>query len=81
MLRDAGLSVWEEAEPTRDNFGEQLRRGLELTRCVILVWSKAAADSQWTLGGMRQAMRVWSSGRLVLAALDDLAFADWAEGH
>jgi len=70
-LRRAGFSVGPDAASAGDDFGEQLRRGLEAAQCVIVIWSKAAAESQWAQEEMRHAMRAWSSGRLVLAALDD----------
>ena len=70
-LGQAGVSVFEEAAPSGDNLGEQFRRGLKLGGCVILVWSRAAVELPWAQEETRQAIRIWSSGRLVLAALDD----------
>jgi hypothetical protein len=38
--------------------------------CVVMVWSKAAAQSKGMQQSVQQAIQAWSSGRLVLATLD-----------
>jgi TIR domain len=50
---------------------EQIRRQIEKSPCVVVLWSKAAAESQYAQQEMRQAIQAWSSDRLVLAVLDD----------
>lgn len=37
-LRRAGFSVGPDAASAGDDFGEQLRRGLEAAQCVIVIW-------------------------------------------
>jgi hypothetical protein len=44
----------------------------ENTRCVVWLWSRAAA-ARVTPEELQQAIRAWSEGRLVLATLDDTA--------
>ena len=71
-LRSAGLGVVDDQSPVRGaDFAEALAAELDAARCVLIVWSKAAEDSQWVQSEMRQVMKAWSSDRLVLAALDD----------
>jgi hypothetical protein len=39
--------------------------------CVVVFWSRAAANSEWVQDEIRKAVKDWSSGRLLLATLDD----------
>jgi hypothetical protein len=65
MLRDAGALL--PGEP----FAEGLQREIEAAQCVVVLWSEAAAQSRFVQLEIHQAIRAWSSDRLVLATLDD----------
>jgi hypothetical protein len=52
-------------------FAEQLRHEIDAAQCVVVLWSEAAAQSPFVQLEIRQAIRAWSSDRLVLATLDD----------
>jgi hypothetical protein len=54
-----------------ETFEEALERELEGAQCVIVFWSESAAQSRFAERGLRTAIRAWSSGRLLLVALDD----------
>jgi TIR domain len=64
-LQAAGLSV---------GFAQTTcRTEIKSARCVLIVWSKAAADSESLQEEVRRdAISAWSSGRLLLVALDDV---------
>ena len=51
--------------------GLQAVESREEASCVVLFWSKAAANSEWVQEEIRKAVTDWSSGRLLLATLDD----------
>ena len=73
-IGQTGLNVWHPgAISPEGSFVEQGRRELESAQCVVLLWSKAAAQSGFVQQEIRQAIQAWSSDRLVLAALDDAA--------
>lgn len=50
---------------------EQVRRAIETAQCVIVFWSKAAAQSHDAQREIHQTIQAWSSDRLVLASLDE----------
>jgi hypothetical protein len=71
----AGLSVECHATTSVDSDNaEDLQGRLDRAQCVILVWSAAAAELRRCRPEkleMRGVIRAWSSGRLLLAVLDD----------
>jgi hypothetical protein len=71
-IRRAGLTVWHVgAISPGDDFREQVGHEIEASQCVVVLWSEAAAQSRFVQQEIQQAIRAWSSDRLVLAALDD----------
>src|SRR5262249_2528686 len=69
----AGLDLWhdDEALSPSSSIREKMQRELDKALCVIVLWSKAAAQSQWVQWEIHNAIQAWSTDRLVLAALDD----------
>jgi hypothetical protein len=74
-LSEAGLQV---AEASRRGINqlelditEHVAIDFGVTNCVVVVWSRAAAQSRFVEFELRHAMAAWSSDRLVLATLDD----------
>jgi TIR domain len=71
-LLAAGFETVIDRVSVRDeSFEQALERELEGAQCVIVFWSASAAQSRFAQRGIRTAIRAWSSGRLLLAALDD----------
>ena len=71
-MRRANLSVWPPGKVTSDkDWGRQIRRALKSAKCMVYVWSKAAAQSKWVQQEIKTAIQAWASDRLVLATLDD----------
>ena len=71
-LGRAGLRVWDdEAIVQGELLTEQLQAAIDAGQCVLLLWSRAAAESPFVQQEIHRAVQAWSSGRLVLAALDD----------
>jgi hypothetical protein len=62
-LRQGGLDV----ESGKIGASEQL----DTATCLVVLWSKAAAQSTQVVGEIQQAIKAWSSNRLVLASFDD----------
>jgi hypothetical protein len=63
---------WEDADfAPETTVAERLRTTLSEARCIVVVWSQAAAESEFVQEEIRDAIRAWSAGRLVLATLDD----------
>jgi hypothetical protein len=54
-----------------EDFRAAIEGAIETARCMVLLWSKAAAESKWVQEEIRLAIRLWSYDRLVLASLDD----------
>jgi hypothetical protein len=50
---------------------QQIENAIISSRCLVVLWSKAAAQSEWLQHEIYFAIRAWSSDSLVLAALDD----------
>ena len=72
----AGYSIWNpEMLSLRDDFIEQEIRAIEAAQCLVVLWSTAAARSDFMQREIRQIMRAWSSNRLVLTVLDDAALS------
>jgi len=72
-ISQAGLNVWhpDAISPADAYVMEQVRHGIEMADCVVVLWSKAAAQSRLAQQEIQHAIKAWSSDRLVLAALDD----------
>jgi TIR domain len=71
-MTQAGLDVWHFDEfSAGGSLLEQMRRELDEAQCVVVLWSKAAAQSAYMQQEIHHAIQAWSSDRLVLAALDD----------
>lgn len=56
--------------PGRD-FEAVLAEGIGRADVVVLLWSKASAQSQWVDHEIKQALKAWADDRLLVAALDD----------
>jgi hypothetical protein len=71
-MHQAGLDVWHyDMISAGSSFLEQMRRELDKAQCVVVLWSEAAAQSEFLQQEIHHAIQAWSSDRLVLAALDD----------
>jgi hypothetical protein len=71
-IRRANLSVWHPGTiKSQANWGEQIRHELEAAKCMVFVWSNAAAPSEWLQQEINNAIKAWSCDRLVVATLDD----------
>ncbi len=68
-LTTLGYSVWIDDElPSHRTYGEVLEEQLDLAKAVVVVWSAAAARSQWVRS---EADRARGEGKLVQLAIDD----------
>jgi hypothetical protein len=56
---------------SQGDWGEQIRHELEAAKCMVFVWSNATAQSEWLQQEINNAIKAWSSDRLVVATLDD----------
>jgi hypothetical protein len=65
-FRMDGPSDW----PAGANWTHNATSRIDAAECVVVMWSKAAADSEFAQEEIRQAIRAWSSDRLVLVTLD-----------
>ncbi len=76
-VRDAGfeISTPEMVTPEILTPGEAVevgvRRHMASAQCVVVLWSSAAMKSEWVQFELGEAVRAWTSDRLVLASLDD----------
>ena len=71
-VKASGLSVWfPDALPIGRSWQDLLDEGLKAAQCVILVWSKTAAQSEYVQLEIQRAIKAWSSDRLVLVTVDD----------
>ncbi|MGA9600683.1 MAG: toll/interleukin-1 receptor domain-containing protein [Methylocystis sp.] len=71
-IRQTGLDVWgPDQVQSGVDFSEQIELALEGSRCVVVLWSREAAKSEWLQREIRHAIKGWSSDRLVLGVLDD----------
>jgi TIR domain len=71
-IERSGLSVFDSTQmKSGASWQDEVRTGTEATRCVLVLWSEAAAQSLWVEQEIRLAIRAWSEGRLLLARLDD----------
>ncbi len=68
-LRSAGLAVWfDEHLPAHRAYSEVIEEQLDTAKAVLVLWSQAAAQSQWVRS---EANRARETSRLVQARLDD----------
>ena len=74
-INEAGLNVWHHREPSAGvDWAIEMQRQIEEAQCVVVLWSKAAAQSSFVEREIQihhAAIQAWSLNRLVLAALDD----------
>src|SRR6185295_13306647 len=63
-IRQAGLDAFDESylPPAK---------AIDYAQCVVVLWSKAAANSEWVQLEIQRALKAWASDRLVLATLDE----------
>src|SRR5262245_62975462 len=74
-LGRAGLTVCNDGPIAATEFlTKQLQSVIDSAACMLLLWSRAAAESPFVQQEIQQAVQAWSSDRLVLAALDDTPF-------
>jgi adenylate cyclase len=67
-LRDQGYSVWfDEQLPAHRAYADVIATELDSARAVLVIWSEAAAQSQWVRS---EANRAREKGNLVQARLD-----------
>jgi TolB-like protein/cytochrome c-type biogenesis protein CcmH/NrfG len=67
-LQVAGFDVWWDADlPAHRAYSEVIERNLEQAKAVVVLWSKAAAASQWVRA---EADFARNAGKLVQAAVD-----------
>ncbi len=68
-LRSAGFAVWfDDHLPAHRAYSDVIEEQLDTAKAVVVLWSQAAAQSQWVRS---EANRARESGRLVQARLDD----------
>ncbi|MEO7276426.1 MAG: TIR domain-containing protein [Sphingomicrobium sp.] len=68
-LQARGYDVWWDADlPVHRSYSEVIERSLEEARAVVVLWSNAAAKSQWVRA---EAEHARTHGKLVQAQLDD----------
>jgi hypothetical protein len=58
------------AEASGKNWSDVLTSRIDASGCVVVIWSKAAAQSAFVQQEIQQAIRAWSSNRLALVTLD-----------
>src|SRR3982751_1828086 len=67
-LQAAGFDVWWDADlPAHRDYSEIIERNLEQAKAVVVIWSKAAARSQWVRA---EADFARNAGKLVQAGID-----------
>lgn len=71
-LNQVGLNVWSDHSILQGGtFDEQIKDVIASAKCVIVLWSEAAAKSEWVQYEIRMAIQAWSGNRLLLATLDN----------
>lgn len=50
---------------------EAIAQEIERADCVVILWSHAAANSEWVQREIHLAIEAWSAGKLLLVSLDD----------
>lgn len=68
-LQGAGFTVWWDADlPAHQSYSQVIERNLGEARAVVVLWSNAAANSQWVRA---EADFARNAGKLVQAQVDD----------
>src|ERR1700716_1692624 len=68
----AGLSVFRETSLAAGvAWADDVRHQIDIAKCVVVLWSQAAAESQFVRQEGAQAIPAGADGRLVLAVLDE----------
>jgi hypothetical protein len=71
-LEQGGLSVFRETSLAAGvSWADDVRHQIDTAKCVVVLWSQAAAESRFVQQEVAQAIQAWSDGRLVLAVLDE----------
>ena len=71
-IRQAGLNAFDESYlPLGVALKDNIARAIDTAQCVVILWSKAASDSEWVRVEIQRALQAWASDRLVLATLDE----------
>jgi len=70
-ISQAGLKIWTGEATLSESVAKQLQGEIETARCLVVLWSKAATESEFLQREIHHAIRAWSSDRLVLATLDN----------
>src|SRR5262249_17912375 len=61
-ISEAGLTVWHQGKLSAGSVWlEEVRRELDNAKCVVLLWSKAAAQSDYLQQEIGWAIQAWSS--------------------
>ena len=70
-LARSGFRVSHAQDPPGMSFADAIAQKIERADCVVVVWSRAAARSEWVQREVHLAIEAWSAGKLVLVSLDD----------
>jgi hypothetical protein len=71
-VRQAGYSTFDDrGMRTGSEWEDAKTAAIDAAQCVVIIWSKGAADSAFLQYEIQRAIKAWSLDRLVLAALDD----------
>ena len=57
--------------PLGVSMADAVAQQIERADCVVVVWSRAAARSEWVQREVHLAIEAWSAGKLLLVSLDD----------
>jgi hypothetical protein len=72
-LRDAGISCWWDTSLVAgEHFNQAIDRELRDCRCVVVIWSQAAAESRWV---QAEALQGFERGILVATQLEDVTLS------
>ena len=70
-LAGAGFSIAEAGISPGVSLADTIADEIARADCIVIVWSEAAAQSQWVQREVHLAIEAWSAGKLVLVSLDD----------
>ena len=70
-MQDAGLDVFTDRfySPS-EIIADRMRGEIVKAQCVVVLWSAAAASSEWVRREIPEIIKAWSNNRLLLVALD-----------
>lgn len=72
-LREAGISCWWDTSLVAgEHFNQAIDRELRDCRCVVVIWSQAAAESRWV---QAEALQGFERGILVATQLEDVTLS------